>query len=735
MYVKLAVRSVRRSVNDYLIYIVTLTICVALFYAFLSISSRFYKPDIGQEFNIETLGNWMKITICLITLLLIFLVQYVNRFMFYRRQKEFAVQSIMGMEQRLTAWLFFMETLVMGFIALAAGILLGTVFSQFVTAMLLKMFQKPFRFSFMLFPDTVLLTAAFFCLCFVITGLFQVRTVRKTKIIDMLRAERENEEGASPDKWQGRIIAVNLLIQFLAGLYGVRTLTWYFSSRFSGVVQFWCLGCMAVPWVTLTASVLWCFFARKKSMAGYLGMSGLMGIMEMLFVGLLPVMKMRFSLPMDTGAYNIYIMFLVWCVIFLVNAFFFLFYKWLAALKQNSPKFLYHQENLFFLGQVLSKLKTNTKAMTMICLTLTFSIALFFLTPVLVGWASGFLDKRTPYDIQMYSGYAKVDDIADLPQEDYHLMDEFLAENEIEIADKCTFRTYFLKKTDFYDVSGGEAVTAVSLSDYNHLLTMIGEKGISLADNEFAVQWISTTSENTICRFMKEHNTILTDMGELNIGQNQPLKYELGETLYGYRDVIYIIPDAVGEGLCSANTFQYMKTKTPLSYTVSGELEELFYENYPVEEGGAYYEIQTSTRQMNDTSSAIYVMQTALIYCAIVLFVICFTILALQQLYDGGKYKYRFRVLRNMGVEETHVRRLILKQLMLWFGLPVGLAVVLAGIFFIYLLFSFSAQIAVYIGIGELLRQVAVTFSILIILFIGYFVITIHGLTAHLLSG
>ena len=84
-----------------------------------------------------------------------------------------------------------------------------------------------------------------------------------------------------------------------------------------------------------------------------------------------------------------------------------------------------------------------------------------------------------------------------------------------------------------------------------------------------------------------------------------------------------------------------------------------------MEDGGAYYDIQTSTRQINDTSSAIYVMQTALIYSAIVLFVICFTILALQQLYDAGKYKYRFQVLRNMGVEEPRIHRLILKQLML----------------------------------------------------------------------
>lgn len=73
------------------------------------------------------------------------------------------------------------------------GIGLGGVFSQFITAMLLQMYHKPFEFSFMLFPDTIILTILFFCICFATVGLSQVRTIRKTKIIDMLNADRKND--------------------------------------------------------------------------------------------------------------------------------------------------------------------------------------------------------------------------------------------------------------------------------------------------------------------------------------------------------------------------------------------------------------------------------------------------------------------------------------------------------------------------------------------------------------
>ena len=100
MYAKLVFRNAKRSVKDYLVYIVTMTICVTLFYAFLSISSSYYSPDIGSEYDFTLLSDGMKIAICMITLLLLFLIRFVNHYMLRRKQKEFAVQSIMGMETK-----------------------------------------------------------------------------------------------------------------------------------------------------------------------------------------------------------------------------------------------------------------------------------------------------------------------------------------------------------------------------------------------------------------------------------------------------------------------------------------------------------------------------------------------------------------------------------------------------------------------------------------------------------
>ena len=138
LFIKILLRNTRRSVKDYLVYMVTLALCAALFYAFLSITSRYYQPDIGAEFDISVLGDGMKLTVCMITLLLLFLIRYVNRFMLLRRQKEFGLQTVMGLELSVTARLFFGEIFLMGMAAVAAGIFLGTLLSQFITAMLMN---------------------------------------------------------------------------------------------------------------------------------------------------------------------------------------------------------------------------------------------------------------------------------------------------------------------------------------------------------------------------------------------------------------------------------------------------------------------------------------------------------------------------------------------------------------------------------------------------------------------
>ena len=131
-----------------------------------------------------------------------------------------------------------------------------------------------------------------------------------------------------------------------------------------------------------------------------------------------------------------------------------------------------------------------------------------------------------------------------------------------------------------------------------------------------------------------------------------------------------------------------------------------------------------STLQINEAKGMNFILKTAMIYGAVVLMVICLTILSLQQLLDAGQYRYRFAVLRKLGVEEQDIKGLVMKQLGVWFGLPVVVSIIVSAIVVAYFLQSVSVEISAYIGIGALITQLSITIFILILLLVCYFLST-----------
>lgn len=195
MYAKLALRNVKRSAKDYLIYVITLILSVGLFYGFMSIASPYYNESLPVKINLEILNKAMRIAVPIVALLVIFLISYVNTYMLRRKQKEFAVQTIIGMEQRTVAFIFFMETMIMGAISIILGILLGIGLSQIVGYIVVQSFEVEWQPYLSLFPDTILFTLLFFGAIFIVMGIRNIRTVRQLKIIDMLHnSQRGNEK-------------------------------------------------------------------------------------------------------------------------------------------------------------------------------------------------------------------------------------------------------------------------------------------------------------------------------------------------------------------------------------------------------------------------------------------------------------------------------------------------------------------------------------------------------------
>ena len=727
MYAKLVFRNARRSIQDYLVYILTMTICVTLFYSFLSISSSYYEPDIGTEYDFTMLSDGMKLAICAVTLILLFLIRFVNHYMLRRKQREFALQSVMGMEQRIFGRLFFAETFLMGLVSIAAGIFLGVFCSQFITALLLTSYGKQYEITWTLFPDTVLLTAGFFILSLLVVGLSNTRTIRKMKIIDMLTADRDNGPELRKSRWIWVLVIFFEVFSVWMCVTGVQKVLFYWDSRFALPVQLMFWGNILFPAMSLLWPALW---ALRRKKGGFTALfSGLLfsAFLNTLAAASVPMLNSRYLLALGGGAINQYLLFVLVDLIFLICVLIYLVSSFIVAWKEGKPEHRYKGENLFFFGQIISKLSTTSKTMSLTCVTLVLAIFLFIAAPVLVEWASGYLDARSMYDVQIYSRYNDVYEEANLPQDDYDTVTDYLTDHSIETAYDCTFSLYLPNRADFHNrVKYDFPVVAIALSDYNTIREMLGYEPIFLADGEFTTHWqtIATTDERD--SFLRDHTQVQTDAGTLTLAEQSYYEEAIGQTAYNsYTNVLFVFPDSVCAQLLPVMRNRYITTTDAISYDNARELEQVFTEQYPeLADTGVAYSIRLSTLQINSTRAGNFVLQAAMLYGAVVLMVICLTVLSLQQLLDAGQYRYRFSVLRKLGVEERNIRKLVLKQLGVWFGLPIVVAIGVSTVVIVYFLQTISVEISAYIGIGTLLLQIGTTVSILLLLLVGYFVST-----------
>ena len=124
MYWKLAIQNIRRSLRDYIIYFVTLTLTAALMYSFFALG--FSSDVLAMAENMSMLTTGILLMSALVAFMSSFVIGYAIRFMLGRRKKEFATYELIGMEARTVRNLFLAENSIIGTGAFLLGSLVGT---------------------------------------------------------------------------------------------------------------------------------------------------------------------------------------------------------------------------------------------------------------------------------------------------------------------------------------------------------------------------------------------------------------------------------------------------------------------------------------------------------------------------------------------------------------------------------------------------------------------------------
>ena len=669
MYAKLAKSNARKSIKDYLIYFITITICVSLFYAITSLSSSSYEFITEDSYNFKTLQLILKYSTYVITAILILLIAYVNKYMIRRRQREFATYILLGAEQKSIAFMFFIETLIIGTLAIIAGIFVGTLFSQAITALVLVSVNQEVVFTLRLYMDTVVITFIFFIAMFCIIGLYNVSVLNKIKLIDMLNASKQVE----------------------------------FQFRRSGKVYGVIFGLSILLYIVC----VYCTFKLINTEIDY-------SIKSLTYIGI--------SL-----------------VSFIIGTFA-LFYSIsyiLIYLKGKCINFKYEGTNLFLIGSIVSKIKTAPILMATIAMTFLGAMISFIMTLAMAQWSLGYLNMRVPYDIDIRNDYSYNFDIEDIPKLDYGEVVQYLNDEGYSVRDYCQVEKYFIDKDEFYTGDRNNSpMLAISLSDFNKLRTMLGYEKINLKENEFTTQWHSVVNNTDINKFLSKNKHLNINGEILNISKDSHYKESIGEGIYDFYSYnIIILPDNVCKDLTLAETNFLANLNNQMSYKdavnfESKYIEKWFKENnrYLIEKYSKEFDITSSiidgrvkSSETNNILNMTLAMRILGVYLCIVLLTISFTVLALGQLTDSIEHKDRYNVLRKLGVEENDINKIVLKQISIYFVVPIAIALIGVGIFIYNYYLMYKEIIVTFIGFNLFIFSIATGIILTICVYMCYF--------------
>lgn len=210
MFVKLAIRNVRRQIRNYLIYFITVVLSIALLFAVNNLSYSDRIQSLSElSTDIRSMFTMVTALSCLVTALVL---SYATGFMLKLRRREFGMYLTLGMTRRNIQTLFVCETgLLMG-LALVVGMGIGLVIFQLVAALFASILEIPFVISAYSLQGAFLTIGVSIGL-FLLSTLASLRYLRKVTVSELLKEPSAQKSEKHPVLWC--ILSVVTLVGFI----------------------------------------------------------------------------------------------------------------------------------------------------------------------------------------------------------------------------------------------------------------------------------------------------------------------------------------------------------------------------------------------------------------------------------------------------------------------------------------------------------------------------------------
>lgn len=203
-YAKIAFENIKKNEKTYIPYILTVILNVGMFYIVHSLS---LNENIDLMIGADTIRYFLMMGNVIIGLFSFIFLFYTNRFLMKRRNKEFGLFNILGMEKRHILMIIALESLYIMVIGLIGGILIGILLDKFMYLCIGRMFKTEVVLGFYISFDSIVVTMILFSIIFICIYLRSRRQIRIADPVELLRSSNVGEREPKT-KWLSTIIGI-----------------------------------------------------------------------------------------------------------------------------------------------------------------------------------------------------------------------------------------------------------------------------------------------------------------------------------------------------------------------------------------------------------------------------------------------------------------------------------------------------------------------------------------------
>ncbi len=222
MSFKLSLKNIKKSYKDYSIYFITLIFGVMIFYVFNSIDAQSSMMEISNSRRqmVKSLVAIIGAVSVFISIILGFLIVYANNFLIRRRKKELGLYMTLGMSKGKISKLLLIETIFIGIFSLAIGLVIGVFASQILSVFVAKMFEANMsKFSFVFSKSALIKTCVYFGIIYLLVMVFNIITISRYKLINLLNAGKKNEVVKIKNKFVTLILFILSIVSIGVAYY------------------------------------------------------------------------------------------------------------------------------------------------------------------------------------------------------------------------------------------------------------------------------------------------------------------------------------------------------------------------------------------------------------------------------------------------------------------------------------------------------------------------------------